>query len=179
MTAAATLPRIAPEALRRRLEDGSAVLVDVREPDEYRRERIAGARLAPLSRLEREDLSGYDGRTVVFCCRSGNRTTANADRLCAARPGDCLELEGGLLGWKQAGLPTELDRKQPLELMRQVQIVVGAMVLLGLGLAVTFSPWFALLSAVAGGGLLMAGLTGFCGMARLLARAPWNRPRPA
>jgi hypothetical protein len=49
------------------------------------------------------------------------------------------------------------------------------MVLLGLALALAVSPWFALISAFAGAGLLFAGLTGFCGLARLLAFAPWNR----
>ena len=179
MTASTALSRISPATLKRRLDEGSAVLIDVREADEFRRERIPGARLAPLSRLESEDFSGLAGRTVVFACRSGNRTTANADRLRVAGAAECLELEGGLLAWKQAGLPTALDRRQPLELMRQVQIAVGSMVLLGLALALLVSPWFALLSAMAGGGLLMAGLTGFCGLARLLTLAPWNRPRPA
>lgn len=175
MDVSAPLPRISPEALKRRLDEGSVVLIDVREPDEYARERIRGARLVPLSRFEQEDVSRFRDTTVVFACRTGNRTTVNARRLRSAGLPGAMELDGGLLAWKRAGLPTELDRGQPLELMRQVQIAVGLMVLLGLGLAVAVSPWFALVSAFAGAGLLMAGLTGFCGMARLLAAAPWNR----
>ncbi|MGA8903369.1 YgaP-like transmembrane domain [Bradyrhizobium sp.] len=37
------------------------------------------------------------------------------------------------------------------------------------------TPWFFIVPGFVGAGLLLAGLTGFCGMARLLMRAPWNR----
>src|SRR5690606_36254543 len=117
------------------------------------------------------------GRTVVFCCRTGNRTTVRAHRLRAAGFVNALELEGGLLGWKEAGLPTEIDRTEPLELARQAKIAAGLVVLLGLGLGVALSPWFALISAAAGAGLVFAGATGSCAMERLLAVAPWNRRR--
>jgi hypothetical protein len=59
--------------------------------------------------------------------------------------------------------------------MRQVQIAAGALVLLGLLLALLLSPWFALLSAAVGAGLIFAGLSGFCGLAELLQRLPYNR----
>jgi hypothetical protein len=42
-----------------------------------------------------------------------------------------------------------------------------------LGLLV--SPWFFVVPAFVGAGLITAGVTGFCGMARMLMRAPWNR----
>lgn len=171
----APLPRIDSTTLKRRLDDGSVVLIDVREPDEFARERIRGARSAPLSAFEREDFGRLKEKPAVFQCRSGNRTTVNAERLRAAGFREAFELEGGMMAWKQAGLPVELDRSQPIDLMRQVQIAVGLMILIGLGLAVLLTPWFALLSAFAGAGLLTAGLTGFCGMARMLALMPWNR----
>lgn len=47
--------------------------------------------------------------------------------------------------------------------------------MLGLLLAFFISPWFALLSAFVGCGLMFAGITGWCGMAHLLAIMPWNR----
>jgi hypothetical protein len=37
------------------------------------------------------------------------------------------------------------------------------------------SPWFFAVPAFVGAGLITAGVTGFCGMARILMRAPWNR----
>ena len=45
----------------------------------------------------------------------------------------------------------------------------------GTVLGTTVSPWFYVLPGFVGAGLMFAGATGFCGMARVLARAPWNR----
>ena len=59
--------------------------------------------------------------------------------------------------------------------MRQVQIAAGVLILLGVALGYSVSSAFFLLSAFVGAGLTLAGVTGFCGMARLLAVMPWNR----
>jgi hypothetical protein len=56
-----------------------------------------------------------------------------------------------------------------------VQIVVGSLSAAGALLALTVNPLFALLPLVIGSGLLFAGLTGFCGLALLLAKMPWNQ----
>jgi hypothetical protein len=42
-------------------------------------------------------------------------------------------------------------------------------------LALLVSPWFALLSAFVGTGLTFAGISGWCGMAKLLDAMPWNK----
>lgn len=171
-----TLPSIsAVEA--RRLVDQGAILVDVREPDEHARERVPDARLLPLSRLEEAELTVLEGRPVIFHCRSGARTAAGAARL-RAKAGEGCEayiVEGGLDAWKRAGLPVAVDRRQPLELQRQVQIGAGGMAFVGTLLGILLSPWFLAVPLFVGAGLLTAGITGFCGLARLLARAPWNR----
>ncbi len=84
-------------------------------------------------------------------------------------------LEGGLDAWKRAGLPVQIDPGQPLELSRQVQIVAGGLVLAGTIAGAWLSPWFLLLPGFVGAGLVFAGLSGFCGLARVLMRMPWNR----
>jgi rhodanese-related sulfurtransferase len=152
----------------------------VREPDEHARERIPGARNLPLSRLEEAELAVHQGRPVLFHCRSGARTQGNAARL-AAKAGACeaYVVEGGLQAWKQAGLPVAEDRRQPLELMRQVQIAAGGMVVLGVVLGVLVSPWFLALAGFVGAGLVFAGVTGTCGLANLLRLMPWNRAATA
>jgi len=66
-------------------------------------------------------------------------------------------------------------RGAPLELQRQVQIGAGSLAFLGTLLGLTVSPWFLAVPLLVGGGLTIAGVTGFCGMAMLLTRAPWNR----
>lgn len=170
---------ITPQDAARLLHEG-ATLVDVREPDEHARERIPGARNLPLSRLEEAELAVHQGRPVLFHCRSGARTQGNAARL-AAKAGACeaYVVEGGLQAWKQAGLPVAEDRRQPLELMRQVQIAAGSMVVLGVLLGVLVSPWFLALAGFVGAGLVFAGVTGTCGLANLLRLMPWNRAAAA
>lgn len=166
-----TLPTIDP-ATAKRLIDQGAILVDIREVDEHARERVPGARNAPLSRL---GALPADAKVVVFHCRSGARTTANAPRLAAAADCEAYLLEGGIDAWKKAGLPVATDRKQPIEIMRQVQITAGSLVLLGVVLGVWVAPAFLGLSAFVGAGLVFAGVSGWCGMARLLGLMPWNR----
>lgn len=172
-----TLPTVTPREAQQLIESGAAVLVDIRELDEHRRERIPGARHVPLSRLEEADLAAASGRVVIFHCRSGARTKGNGARL-AVKAGENCEafvVEGGLEAWRKAGLPVAVDRRQPIELQRQVQIGAGGMALGGTVLGLAFSPWFLAIPLFVGAGLLFAGVTGFCGMAHLLARAPWNR----
>jgi hypothetical protein len=59
--------------------------------------------------------------------------------------------------------------------MRQVQLVIGVLALTGSLLAIFVNPLFALLPAFLGAGLTLAGSTGWCGLALLLAKMPWNR----
>jgi rhodanese-related sulfurtransferase len=133
--------------------------------------------LVPLSTIDRADFSRDRDKIAVFHCRTGNRTTAQADRLVAAGFKSAYALAGGLEAWKAVGLPTIVDHRAPIELFRQVQIAAGVLILLGLLLAFTVSPWFAALSAFVGAGLIFAGITGNCGLARLLGLMPWNRAR--
>jgi rhodanese-related sulfurtransferase len=173
-----TLRIIAPQEAKRLIAEG-AILVDIREADEHARERIPGARHVALSQLDRAAIARDAGGAVIFHCRSGARTQMNAASLAAKLDGGCeaYMVEGGLEGWRRAGLATEVDRRQPIELQRQVQIGAGALAFLGTALGVSVSPWLLAIPLFVGGGLLFAGLTGFCGMATLLRWAPWNRDR--
>lgn len=165
-----TLPTITPEQARAMIADG-ARLVDIRGGDEFARARAADAENQPLDTLGPIPAD----RPVVFMCRSGMRTGSNAERLAGCCEGSAYILEGGLEGWRAAGLPVVEDRSQPLEIVRQVQIAAGSLILLGALLGWLASPaWFAL-SAAMGAGLLFAGLSGWCGLAALLAQMPWNR----
>ncbi|ECC8924488.1 DUF2892 domain-containing protein [Salmonella bongori] len=153
-----------------------AKLIDVRDADEYLREHIPGAQLAPLSRLEQGTLpTNLRAEQIIFHCQSGKRTSHNAEKLQAiAAPARVSLLEGGIDGWKAAGFPVAEDKSQPLPLMRQVQIAAGGLSLLGVILGYTVHSVFFLVSGFVGAGLMLAGMTGFCGMARLLEKMPWN-----
>jgi rhodanese-related sulfurtransferase len=168
-----SLESVAPERAAELVQQG-AILVDIREADEHARERISGARHHALSRIGAQSPAPSE-QVLIFHCRSGARTRANAARLAQAAACDAYVLEGGIEAWKQAGLPVVVDRRQPIELMRQVQIAAGGLALLGTGLGFFVASAFYALSALVGAGLMFAGITGHCGMARVLAAMPWNR----
>jgi rhodanese-related sulfurtransferase len=161
--------------LKQRLDSGQAVLIDVRETDEHAREQVLGARLAPLSAIDAHDFDRDHDKVAVFHCRSGMRTQANAAKLIAQGFREAYYLDGGIEAWKAAGLPVHTNARAPLEIMRQVQIAAGSLVLLGVILGALVNPVFFGLSAFVGAGLTFAGATGWCGMAMLLKTMPWNR----
>ena len=163
---------ISPEDARAAIDAG-ARLVDIRGADEHARQHIPGAINLPLDRIE--NLQVEDG-PVVFHCRSGMRTDANAAKLHAAAKGMPVYLmAGGIEAWRKQGHPIVTDRTHPLEIMRQVQITAGGLVLIGVLLGTFVAPGFFGLSAFVGAGLMFAGVTGWCGMANLLRVMPWNR----
>lgn len=167
-----SLPTISPQKAKELIAQG-AVLVDVREADEHARERIPGARHHALSQLNGTLLESAGA--VIFHCRSGNRTATHAGKLAAAAACDAYVLEGGIEAWKKAGLPVAQDKRQPIEIQRQVQITAGFLVALGIVLGTLVHPGFYALSGFVGAGLVFAGISGTCAMARLLQLAPWNR----
>ena len=171
-----SLTAIQPEEAERLIASG-AKLIDIRDADEHSRERIAGAANHPLAQIER--FAPCD-RPVIFHCRTGMRTQNSAHRLASAAANSAsYVLSGGIDAWRASGRPTIIDKRQPLEIMRQVQIVAGGLVLIGVVLGLLVSPLLFGLSAFVGAGLMMAGATGWCGMATLLRRLPWNRPIPS
>ncbi len=170
-----TLTPLKPADVAERLKAHTAVLIDIREPDEFAREHVDGAVHAPLSAFDQATFKLPDGRAVIYACRTGNRTGVNCERLASRVPGEAFVLEGGLDAWKAQGLSTKTDASKPIELMRQVQMTAGGLILIGAALGLLVHPAFWGLSAFVGAGLFVAGATGFCGMARLLGAMPWNR----
>ncbi len=171
-----SLSTISPQEAKRLIDEG-AVLVDIREADEHARERIPQARHVALSAMDKAELEATEARIVLFHCKSGMRTLGNADKL-AAKAGEGCEayvVEGGIDAWRRAGLPVVADESKPLEIMRQVQIGAGSMALLGTLAGVYVDPAFLIVPGFVGMGLLVAGVTGFCGMARILVHMPWNK----
>lgn len=157
--------------------DAGARLVDIRGADEHVRERIPGAVNLPLDRIGELP---RDTRPVVFHCRSGVRTSANAAQLAAAaQEAPAYILSGGIDAWRGAGHATVADRSQPLEIMRQVHLGAGGLVLAGVLLGTFVSPGFFALSAFVGAGLVFSGATGWCGMVAMLRAMPWNRSAAA
>lgn len=168
------LKTISPQRAAELVRSG-AVLVDIREADEHAREKIPGAHHHALSRIDGNTPIRSGDDVVIFHCRSGARTKGNAARLAATAPKcEVYILDGGLDAWRKAGLPVALDRGQPIDLMRQMQITAGSLALLGVLLGFWVTPNFFALPGLIGAGLVFAGITGICPMVRLLKLMPWN-----
>lgn len=166
-----SLPTISPQDAKRLIDQGGT-LVDIRNADERARELIPGSTHGPLASLP--ELSNASA-PIIFHCRSGVRTGQNAARLRSAAPCEAYILEGGLDAWRKAGLPVHADKSQPIEIQRQVMIGAGSLILLFVLLGTFVAPAFYALAGFVGAGLLFAGITGFCAMAKVLAVMPWNR----
>jgi rhodanese-related sulfurtransferase len=166
-------PSISAHDLAEQLQAQCIAVIDVREPMEYASGHIAGSLNVPLARLHQADLPLGP---LVLVCQSGNRSSKAVQTLLErSHPYPVRDLAGGIPSWQQAGLPVRKRKNAPLPLMRQVQIAAGSLVLLGLVLSNTVAPAWILLSWFVGAGLVFAGVSGFCGMARLLAVMPWNK----
>ncbi len=177
---AQSLQEADPRQVQTWLQNGEAVLIDVREPDEYAREHIAGSTLIPLARFGHQQAAAIapPGKKIVIHCKSGSRAADACRRVAslAASGQPIYSLAGGIEGWKQAKLPVTLDTSvSALSVMRQVQLVIGLCVLAGCALAWFKDPRFVAIPAFFGAGLTFAGATGTCALATVLSWMPWNK----
>lgn len=165
-----------PLTLKSWLDSGEAVLIDVREPAEHKAESIAKAVSVPLGRVEAGALPATEGRKLVVHCLKGGRAASACAKLLGQDSSlELYNLEGGIAAWNAQGLPTVKSGSFSLPLDRQVQLTIGGCVLMASVLAIFVNPAFAFVAAFFGAGLTVAGATGFCGLARLMALAPWNQ----
>ena len=164
---------ISPQAAHKLIQEQQAVLIDVREPDEIRSLRIPSALLQPLSVLDILPEDGNKDKPAVYFCRSGRRTTAQMEKLDRRGHTAAYIIDGGILAWRESGLPVE-SAAVPPAMERQVRMAAGGLVLLFILLGQKF-PFFQILAGFIGAGLLYSGLSGTCGLAVLLHRMPWNR----
>ena len=162
--------------LKEWLAKGEAVLVDVREPAEHASESIPGSKLVPLSAFSKNKIGSCSGKKLVIHCQGGGRGVTACERLLAEDKNiEVYNLEGGLRAWQQSGGEVKQSSRKVLPLDRQVQLLAGSLILTGSLLGYFVSPKFFLMSGFFGLGFVIAGLTGFCGGAILLAKAPWNQ----
>jgi rhodanese-related sulfurtransferase len=174
-----TQSTITPSDLQGLLATGNLpLLLDVRSPGEYQGSHIAGTKLIPLDELDPAAFCrerGADCSPVYVICQSGGRAGRAIQKLEAAGVKGCVLLEGGTQAWIDAGLPVVRGKSHVLPLMRQVQITIGAVSATGALLALVVNPLFSIIPLFMGCGLLMAGITGFCGLAVAMAKMPWNK----
>lgn len=96
----------AQEAKTRIDSDQPLLILDVRQPDEFRSGHIAGAKLIPLNELQRRMPELPQAVEILCVCRSGSRSGAATSQLNSAGF-KAINLRGGMVGWQMAGLPVK------------------------------------------------------------------------
>ena len=166
---------VSPQQLHTALASNEPPLViDVREYPEFAGGRLPRARLLPLAELERRVGELPRDRELVTVCRTGRRSADGAAKLSLLGFKKVSELEGGVIAWEKAGFSLERDAHAPWALERQVRLVAGLLVLLGLGLSHVWPVAIAVAWFVPTG-LVFAAITDSCAMGMLIAKMPWNR----
>jgi rhodanese-related sulfurtransferase len=173
-----TYQTITPHEAHEWLKSGEAILVDVREPEEFASSHIIYAQSLPLSSIESHisSLQLPENIKIITQCLSGKRgekACVLINSLNTHQP--VFNIEGGISSWQAAGLPTIGQRTPKFSIFRQIQIIVGGLILSliilgfwGLTLAFAIAGLFA-------GALMFAGITGWCGLAMILRHMPWNK----
>lgn len=153
-------------------------VIDVRTPVEYTEVHVEAAKNVPLNQLKPDELHETYGfsieKPIYILCHSGQRASRAAEQLTQSNFPNVVVVEGGTQAWIKAGFPVKRGNAKVISLERQVRIGAGLLVLTGLTLGWFVHPGFLGISAFVGAGLTFAGITDWCGMGLLLAKAPWN-----
>jgi len=157
----------------------SLLFIDVRTPSEFEEAHIPESRNIPLADVPKflpELREAAKSQTLVLLCRTHNRVQMAHDHLVKNGITNCRMLDGGMTKWIADGNAVIRGRKG-YSLERQTRLIAGLLVMVGIGLGITLSPWFLLIPAAAGVGLFHAGLTDSCLMGLMLGRLPFNRQK--
>jgi|ACQI01.1.fsa_nt_gi rhodanese-related sulfurtransferase len=172
------MKHITAEEAKELIENGDcSLLVDVRSHAEFRASHIPGARNMPLDELEQdigEQVKDKDA-TLFLMCSCGNRSDKACEEMQELGYHNVISIEGGIIEMKRLGMKIIEEQHHTISIERQVRIVAGSLVLIGLILGFTLHPGYFAISALIGSGLLFAGITDTCGLGLLLARMPWNK----
>lgn len=149
-------------------------LIDVRSTQEYDSGHIPGAINVPMETLESRLADLNLAAKTVFVCQSGTRAGV-ACSTAGHHFANALVLKGGTDAWIEVGRPLVRSTRSSKPLQQQALLAAGSINLIAGALALVVSPAWIALNLLVGIGLIVAGATGFCLMAQLLAVMPWNR----
>ncbi len=173
---------IKPEELKKLLfeNNNKLHLIDVRTPGEYRAVHLIKTVNIPIGDLNPDQiLKEYqpnEQSPLYFICKSGMRGERACEHFIKKGFLHVVNIQGGTEACIREQLPAEYG-EGGMSLERQVRIVTGLLILMGVVLGYFLDPLFILLSGVVGAGLVFAGVTNTCAMGMLIAKMPWNRAK--
>jgi len=159
-------------------------VIDVRSPAEARQQHLEHSVNLPLDELTNDSLESALNKLcscetprLFILCQSGKRAEIAAKKLTGSIAYAPTIIEGGITAIANADqtLTTTSNTDKVISLERQVRIAAGCLVLTGTVAGALINPYFYLVPAAIGAGLIYAGMSDNCAMGLLLARMPWNR----
>lgn len=171
------MKNINPEKLHELIHSESELIViDVRTPVEFRSSHIALAKNLELSSIDHTSASNIINvqKNIYVVCQSGNRSTHACKKLTSLGYESVISLDGGMNRWINEGYHV-IEGKKSISIERQVRIMTGSLVVLGIVLSQLVNISFISLSAFVGLGLMFSGITDSCAMGIILSKMPWNR----
>jgi rhodanese-related sulfurtransferase len=170
-----TVRHITAQQAKELMAKENAQLIDVREPAEHANVHIPNSKLHPVGKISATDIENTEQALLIYC-QKGARGKNACEKLLSENPDlNIYNISGGIEHWQQSGFDTQKGNSNMLPLDRQVQLSIGIMLLIFSALALTISNAFVWVVAFIGMGLFIAGSTGFCGLARIVAMMPWNQ----
>ncbi len=150
------------------------VFIDVRTAGEYKSSRIDGVESVPLSDIDKHSQRLGQFQEIYVSCHNGMRTKQAVQKL-KAKGLNAIHVDGGVVAWRKAGFPVAQGKGGAIPVMRQVQLIFGTLILMGLILSQWVHPAFIGLTIFSGVAQLIGGSTGWCGFVMVLDKLPWNR----
>lgn len=160
--------------LYQKIKKEDALVFDIRSAKEYEKSHIAYSK-----NVDRKELHKYasNAKNVphYIICYSGYTSSMVCNQLISDGIQNVVNVQGGISEWRKLNLPIIGEAKASLSVIRQVMMVAGFLILMGVVLGIYVHSNAIYLSAFVGVGLFYAGASGNCFMARLLSLMPWNK----
>jgi glyoxylase-like metal-dependent hydrolase (beta-lactamase superfamily II)/rhodanese-related sulfurtransferase len=173
---ATSLEMISPRDASSLLEqDPQTKILDVRSALEFSQVHIEHSLNIPIDMISAKinELSQSKQNYLVLC-HTGNRAAMAADMLIQSGIHTVKVMEGGIIRWQKEKLPV-IKGQGGMSLERQVRLIAGSLVLLGIMMSWLLHWAFIFVSVFVSSGLIYAGLTDNCLMGMLLMKLPYNK----
>lgn len=102
-------PAVGPTEATQLINREDALVLDIREGNEFHSGHIVNALHIPMSKLSdrQAELEKYKSKPIIAVCRSGNRSGSACARLKKAGFENIYNLKGGMMAWQHASLPID------------------------------------------------------------------------
>ena len=151
------------------LSEGTSVIIDVREPAEYKDRHIPGALNQPSSKYSKDQYSQFDGKKIYLVCQSGKRAKQIGKKLQADGLSEVFVLEQHM-----ESIPRAYTNKG-WTVDRQFRMTLGALLATFLVLFLFEVPYAFIIPLILCSGLIITSIIDRCYMRIGIAMLPWNK----